>query len=100
MEVSVFEIEIDISMFTARLLQDKLVRAIEKPGTALSNNSNSIFYFNIQLLVGFLSFGFQAVHLERVFIRQLWDFVNYFLRIALKTSRQTIPSWVKNNLKW
>ena len=47
MKVSVFEIEIDISMFTARLLQDKRVRAIEKPGAALSNSSNYIFYFDI-----------------------------------------------------
>lgn len=69
--VSVFGIEVDISTFTAKLLQDKLKKAIEKTGEILNNSSNSISYFEIMLLIGFLSFCFHAMGLGRVFICRL-----------------------------
>ncbi len=71
MEILIFGIEIDTFLFTAKLSQNKLEKAIKKTGKALSNSSKSIFYLDIQSLVGYLSFCSQAVYLKKVFIRRL-----------------------------
>ncbi len=98
-KVSVFGIEVDTSTFTARLSQDKLERAIKKTGEVLSDSSNSISYLDIQSLVGFLSFCSQAVHLGRVIMRRLWDFINHFPRSTSRTTRKRMLSWVREDME-
>lgn len=60
--IIVFGIEIDISLSIARLLQNKLKKAIGAMSKVL--NQKAINYINIQLLVKFLSFYSQAVRLS------------------------------------
>ena len=74
--VIVFGIEIDTRNFTARLPNDKLEKAVKATNKVLVEQS--VTFLDIQSLVGFLSFCFQAVHLGRVFMRRLWDFVNEY----------------------
>ncbi len=64
--ITVFGIEVDTSSFTARLLRDKLEKAILASSKVLSQKAVS--YIDIQSLVGFLSFCSQAVKLGRVFM--------------------------------
>lgn len=90
--VSVFGIKVDTSTFTARLLQDKLEKAIKKIEKALNDSSNSTSYFIIQSLVGFHSFYFQVLCLGRVFIQCFWDFINHFPHSNSKTIRKKISS--------
>lgn len=70
-ELSIFGIEVDTAIFTARLPKYKLERVIKRIGEVLSDSSNSISYLDIQLLVGFLLFCSQEVQLGRVFTHRL-----------------------------
>lgn len=67
--IIVFEIEIDTKNFIARILNNKL----EKAGRAISKVliKQLVTFFNIQLLVEFLSFCLHAVRLGKVFIKKL-----------------------------
>lgn len=60
-KLSIFGIRVNSIIFTTRLPKAKLERAIKKIREVLSNNSNSILHFDIQLLVSFLLFYFQAL---------------------------------------
>lgn len=96
-KLSVFGIKVDTARFIARLPRDKLERAIQKTGKVLADDSVSLL--DIQSLVGFLFFCSQAVRLERVFMRRLWDFVNHIPRNSRTTWRR-IPAWVREDLEW
>ena len=96
--VIVFGIEIDTSCFTARLPKDKLEKATKATAKILSQKSVS--FIDMQSLVGFLSYCSQAVRLGRVFMRRLWDFINYFPQMGPRTTLRRIPVWVKKDLEW
>lgn len=64
-------IEVDTHLFTARLPLDKLEQAKIRTSTILTHESGSVSFYDMQSLVGFLSFCSQAVCLGRVFMRQL-----------------------------
>ncbi len=96
--VIVFGIEIDTSSVTARLLIDKLEKAIKV--TAKILNQKSISFIDMQLLIGFLSFCSQAVKLGRVFTRRLWDFTNHYPCNGPRTTLKKIPAWVREDLEW
>ncbi len=68
--VTVFGIEVHTSLFMARLPWEQLEKAILASLKVLSQKTVS--YIDIQSLVGFLSFCYQAVRLGRVFMRRLW----------------------------
>ena len=94
----VFGIEIDISLFTARLPADKLKKAIRATLKVLSQKAVS--FINIQSLMRFLSFCSQAVRLGRVFMRRLWDSINHYPRGGPKSTERRIPTWVREDLEW
>ncbi len=96
--VTVFGIEVYTSSFTARLLRDKLEKAILASLKVLSQKTVS--YIDIQPLVGFLSFCSQAVRLGRVFMRRLWNFMNHYLRDTIRSTLRRIPVWVREDLEW
>lgn len=96
--VIVFGIEIDTSLFTARLPQDKLKKVIGATSKILSQKAVS--FIDIQSLVGFLSFCSQAVRLGRVFMRRLWDFINHYPCDAPRSTLRRIPAWVREDLEW
>ncbi len=87
--VTVFGIEEDTPSFTARLLRDKLEKAILASSKVLSQKAVS--YIDIQSLVGFLSFCSQAVRLGRVFMRRLWDFINHYPCDTTRSTLRRIP---------
>lgn len=95
--VIVFGIEIDTSLFTACLPRDKLEKAIKATLKVLSQKVVS--FSNIQSLVGFLSFCFQAVRLGRVFMRRLWDFINHYFCGGPRSTLKRIPAWVREDLE-
>ncbi len=87
--VTVFGIEVDKSSFTALLPRNKFEKAILASSKFLSQKAVS--YIDIQSLVEFLSFCFQAVGLGRVFMRRLWDFINHYPRDATRSTLRKIP---------
>ncbi len=97
-EVMVFGIEIDTSLFTARLPAEKLEKAIRANLKVLSKKA--ISFIDIQSLVGFLSFCSQTVRLGRVFMRRLWDFINHHFCGGLKFTLRRIPALVRVDLEW
>ena len=71
-EVIVFGIEIDTSLFTARLPADKLEKAIRATLKVL--NQKAVSFIDILSLVGFLFFCSQAVRLGCVFHKKALGF--------------------------
>lgn len=67
--VIVFGIKIGTARSTARLSADKLGKAVKVITKVLSQKT--VNFLNIQSLVRFFSFCFQAVKLGRVFMRRL-----------------------------
>ena len=65
-EVSEFRIKLDTTIFTTRLSRDKLVIAIVKICATLSNSLNSLSYFDIQSLIGFLSFCSKIINIGKI----------------------------------
>ncbi len=68
-QITVFGIEVDKSSFTARLPPEKLEKAIKATAKVLAEQFVS--FLDIQSLVGFLSFCYQAVRLSYFFMRRL-----------------------------
>ncbi len=97
-EVIVFEIEIDTSSFTVWLPGYKLEKAVRAILKVLSQKAVS--FIDIQSLMGFFSFCSQAVRLDRVFVRKLWDFINRYPRSESKSTLRRIPAWVGEDLEW
>lgn len=98
--IPILGIEVDTNSFTASLPQEKLDQAKVRTTKILTDLSDSVAFFDIQSLVGFLSFCSQAVRLGRVFMRRLWDFVHQFPLAAVRSTRRRIPSWVREDLEW
>ncbi len=96
--ITIFGIEVDFPSFTARFPWDKLEKAILASLKVLSQKA--ISYIDIQSLVRFLYFCFQAVRLDRVFLRRLWDFINHYPRDATRFTLRRIPVWVRKDLEW
>lgn len=86
--VVVFAIKINTSCFIARLPKRKPEKAINSTVKALGQKSVS--FIDMQCLVGFLLFCSQAVRLGRVFIRRLWNGINYFPRVRPRTTLRKI----------
>ncbi len=97
-QITVFGIEVYTSSFTTRLPPQKLEKAIKATAKVLAEQSVS--FINIKSLVGFLSFCSQAVRLDCVFMRILWDLVNQYPRAATKVTRRRIAPWVREYLEW
>ncbi len=96
-QIMVFGIEIDTSTFIARLPAEKLDKAVKAIAKILAEKSVSLL--KIQSLIEFLSFCFQAVCLDRVFMRRLWDFINQFPWAGSKVMRRKIPAYMRKDLK-
>lgn len=96
--IKVFGIEIDISCFIIRLPKEKLDKTTR--ATVISLSQKFVSFIDIQSLVTFLLFCSQAVRLGRIFMRRLWDFINYFPRTGPKTTIKRIPAWVRKDLEW
>ena len=75
-ETIVLGIEIDTSLFPARLPEDKLEKAMGAILKVLSQKAVS--FIDIQSLMWFLSFCSQAVRLGRIYMGWLWDFINHY----------------------
>ncbi len=67
--VLVFDIKVDQSCFTTCLPKEKLDKATWAIAKVL--NQKSVYFIDMQSLVGFLLFCLQAVRLGRVFMRRL-----------------------------
>lgn len=80
--VIVFKIEIDIRKLIVRLPNNKLEKAVKVLSNILAKQF--VTFPKIQSLVKFFSFCSQAMHLGRLFIRKLWDFVNEYPQSAAK----------------
>lgn len=93
-----FRIEVDIVEFTAQLLADKLEKAINATSKVLSQKASS--FINMQSLVRFFSMYSQVVRLGCVFIRKLWDCVNFYSRDKSQIIQKKISAWVKEDLEW
>ncbi len=78
--IIVFGIEIDISLFIAYILQDKLKKVIGDMLKVLSQKAVS--FINIKSCVRYFSFCSQAVRLGLVFMKRLWDFISHYPRYA------------------
>lgn len=96
--VSVFGIEIDTNLFVARIPTDKLQRARESTGLALSKESLTLH--EAQSLTGFLSFCAQVVRLGWVFMRKLWDFIASYPAGSSRFAKRRIPVYVRADLQW
>lgn len=97
-QVIVSRIKIDMKSFTAKLPDDKLVKAMKATGKILAEQSVS--FLDIQSLVDFVFFYSKAVRLGRVFMQKLWDFTNEFSRTFTKLTKRRIPAWVREDLEW
>lgn len=97
-KVIVFGTEINKESFTARLLKNKLDKVIKATEKVLAIYSATFLDIH-ESLVGFLLFYSQAVQLERVFMRKLWDFVNKYCCIATKLTQRRILAWVREDLE-
>lgn len=95
--IKVFGIKVDISNFLARLLKEKIDKAVKATKKILKKKFVS--FTDMQLLVGFLSFCSQVVNLEQVFMQRLWDFINQYLCSAAKISLRRTLAWVRENLE-
>ena len=94
--IIVFSIDVDTNPFTARLPAEKLEKA--RKATEKLLKDKLVSFYEMQSLVGFLSFCSQAVRLGRVFMRRLWDFVNLFPHTATKQTRKRLPAWVREDI--
>lgn len=88
--VIIFEIEIDSSLFIARLPIDKLKKAIGDKSKVLGQKA--ISFIDIESLIRFFSFCSQAVKLSRVFMRKLWDFINHYSHDVPRSTLRRIPA--------
>lgn len=75
-QIIVFMIKIDITLFIARLQTNKLDKIVKVIARVLKKYLTS--FCDIEFLIGFLLFNFQAICLDQVFIKKLWDFINQF----------------------
>jgi hypothetical protein len=71
--ISVFDIEMNINTFIARLSTDKLIKIIKS--IYLISITIIINLLEMQSLIEFLFFCAWAIRLSHVFMRRLWDFV-------------------------
>lgn len=79
----IFGIKVDTSYFIVRLPKKKLDKTTRVTAKVL--NQKLVSFIVMQSLVEFLSFCLQAVRLGRVFMKRLWDFINYFSRAEPRT---------------
>ena len=70
--IDFFGLEFDTLGIEARLLKDKLKKAIEEIARVLERRSSTT-YEELQSLVGFLSFATKVVCLGRAFLRRLYN---------------------------
>lgn len=96
--VSVLGIELDTNLFTARLPEKKLHRAIEATKAALIQQSLTLR--EAQSLTGFLSFCARAVRLGWVFMRSLWDFIASYPSQSSSYTKRRMSSAVQKDLTW
>jgi hypothetical protein len=89
--ISIFDIEMNIDQFIARLFSNKLTRVIEY--TRLVLKKTFITLLDMQSLMKFLSFCSQAVRLDRVFMRRLWDFMTYDFLKFFRIMKRRISQW-------
>lgn len=68
MQIIIFEIEIDTKNFIAKLPNQKLEKAVKAISKVLAKQL--IIFLNIQSLIKFLFFCFQAMCLKSVFIQK------------------------------
>lgn len=95
--VIVFGLEIDTSLFTAQLPVNK--REKKNKVTLKGFSQEMVSFINIQSLIRFLSFCFQAIRRGRVFIKKRWNFINHYLCDKLKFMPKKISTWVKKYLE-
>ena len=96
--VSVFGIKIDTNLFVAQIPTNKLERARDATGEALSKQALTLH--EAQSLTGFLSFCAQVVRLGWVFMRKLWDFVTSYPLGSSRFAKRRIPPKVRSDLEW
>ena len=77
---------------------DKLEKSIRATLKVLSQKTVS--FIDIHSLLGFLSFGSQAVRLGRIFMIKLWDLINHYPRRGPKFTIRRIPAWVRKDVEW
>jgi hypothetical protein len=96
--ISVFDIEVNINTFIARLSTDKLIKVIEN--TRLVSMTIIINLLEMQSLIEFLFFCARAIRLSHVFMRRLWDFVVFEFSRESRTIKRRISQWVRSDLLW
>lgn len=76
MEVIIFDIEINIKTFIAKLLDKKLKNMAKVTSKILAKQSAT--FLEMQFLAKSLFFYLQVVYLGKVFIKKLWDYINEY----------------------
>ncbi len=97
MVVSVFGIEIDTNLFTARLPRDNLHKECELSAAELIKQIMTLL--KAKKLTGLLCFCTKVIRLGWVFMRSLWDLLAKFLP-GHPDSRWRILWQVRDNLSW
>ena len=94
--VEVLGIEINTSLFEARLSPQKVAKALTITSTALLQDSLS--QREAQKLAGYLSYCCKVVRLGRVFLSSAWEFLG--TNFPSSTARRRIPRCLKDDLLW
>lgn len=74
----------------AQLSEDKLEKAIRATIKVLSQKAVS--FINMQLLMEIFIFYWQVVRFGYIFMKKLWDFMNFYLQDRPKTMLKKIPT--------
>ena len=98
MHVSVFDIEIDTNLFVTQIPTNKLEKARDATGEALSKQALTLH--KAQSLIGFLSFCTQVLQLGWVFMRKLWDFVASYPMSSSRFAKHRILLKIRLDLEW
>jgi Reverse transcriptase (RNA-dependent DNA polymerase) len=97
--VTILGIEIDTVALTARLPREKMDRAQNAAAHALTHKGVTLL--QIQQLAGFLSFCSEVVQLGRIYMRNIWNFVQVFESLHLdKHAIRRLPPLVRKDLAW
>ena len=96
--VTALGIEIDTTLFVARLPEDKLFRARALTTKMLLQHAVSLS--ELQSLTGLLSFAAKVVRLGWIFMRQLWNFEIIFPSQGNREIKRRILINIRNDLTW
>ena len=94
--MEVLGIEIDTSLFEARLSPQKLAKTLAITSTTFRQDALS--QRETQRLAGYLNYYYKVIQLGRVFLSSIWEFLGG--NFPFPTARRRIHRCLKNDLLW